>query len=66
MRSAVVGADPNGREGQLKILQEVITLSVFAGFSVLVMRQKLSWNYFAAFALMLGAVFFIFLDKLGK
>ena len=45
---------------QLKILQEVITLSVFAVFAVTVLGEKLRWNYFAAFACMLGAVYFIF------
>ncbi|MEI6557184.1 MAG: DMT family protein [Rhodospirillaceae bacterium] len=45
---------------QLKMLQEVITLSVFAIFTVTVLGEKLRWNYFAAFGCMLGAVYFIF------
>ncbi len=45
---------------QLKILQEVITLSVFVPFSLLYMRQALSWNYLWAALCMTGAVFFIF------
>ena len=45
---------------QLKILQEVITLTVFAGFSVLYMKQGLGWNYVGAGACMLGAVWFVF------
>jgi uncharacterized protein (DUF486 family) len=45
---------------QLKIIQEVITLVVFAGFSVLVLGEKLRWNYLAALACLLGAVYFIF------
>ena len=45
---------------QLKIIQEVITLIVFAGFSVLYLGQSLRWNYAASFACMLGAVFFMF------
>ena len=45
---------------QLKIIQEVITLTVFAGFSVLYLGQNLRWNYAAAFACMVGAVFFMF------
>ena len=46
--------------GQLKILQEVITLSVFAPFAVLYMNQPLKIDYlYAAFCLM-GAVYFIF------
>ncbi|MBF0240074.1 MAG: DMT family protein [SAR324 cluster bacterium] len=49
--------------GQLKIMQEVITLSIFVPFSVFYLREKLTWNYlWAAFCLM-GAVFFIFREK---
>ncbi len=47
---------------QLKIMQEVITLLVFAVFSVTVLGEALRWNYFAAFVCMVGAVFFIFLE----
>lgn len=36
---------------QLKTMQEVITLSVFAGFSVLVLKQPLGWNHLAGFVL---------------
>jgi uncharacterized protein len=46
--------------GQLKILQEVITLSVFVPFAVLYMGQPLRWNYLWAGLCMLGAVYFIF------
>jgi uncharacterized protein (DUF486 family) len=45
---------------QLKILQEVITLSVFAPFAVIYMGQTLRWNYLAAFVCLLGAVYFAF------
>jgi len=45
---------------QLKIMQEVITLSVFAVFSILYMGEALKWNYVAAFGCMLGAVYFMF------
>lgn len=45
---------------QLKILQEVITLSVFVPFAVFYMHQELSWNYVWAGLCMMGAVFFIF------
>ena len=44
----------------LKILQEVITLSVFAPFAVIYMGQTLRWNYLAAFVCLLGAVYFAF------
>lgn len=45
---------------QLKILQEVITLVVFAGFSVWYLREPLRWNDAVGFALIAGAVFFTF------
>ncbi|PIQ43621.1 MAG: hypothetical protein COV52_06770 [Gammaproteobacteria bacterium CG11_big_fil_rev_8_21_14_0_20_46_22] len=45
---------------QLKITQEVITLSVFVPFSVLYMRQGLSLNYIWAALCLAGAVYFIF------
>ena len=46
--------------GQLKILQEVITLSVFVPFAVLYMGQRLTLNYLYAGICLLGAVYFIF------
>ncbi len=45
---------------QLKILQEVITLSVFVPFAVLYMQQPIKLNYLWAGLCMVGAVFFIF------
>lgn len=45
---------------QLKILQEVISLSVFVPFSVLYLQEPLRLNYLWAGLCMLGAVFFIF------
>jgi uncharacterized protein (DUF486 family) len=45
---------------QLKILQEVIALSVFVPFTVLYMDQPLRLNYLWAGLCMLGAVYFIF------
>ena len=45
---------------QLKILQEVITLSVFVPFVLLYMRQPLKLDYLWASLCMLGAVYFIF------
>ena len=45
---------------QLKIIQEVITLAVFAVFSILYLQQTLKWNHFVAFGLMVAAVFFVF------
>lgn len=46
--------------GQLKIMQEVITLSVFVPFSVLYMQQPLKLDYLWAGLCLLGAVYFIF------
>ena len=46
--------------GQLKIVQEVITLSVFVPFAVLYLGQPLKWDYLWAGLCMLGAVYFIF------
>ncbi|MDR2332656.1 DMT family protein [Diaphorobacter ruginosibacter] len=46
--------------GQLKILQEVITLTVFVPFAVFYMGQPLKWDYLWAGLCMVGAVFFIF------
>ena len=45
---------------QLKILQEVITLTVFAPFVLFYMRQPLKLDYLWASLCMLGAVYFIF------
>jgi uncharacterized protein len=45
---------------QLKTIQEVITLTVFAIFSVLYLGAELKWNYFVGFALLIGAVFMVF------
>lgn len=45
---------------QLKTIQEVITLIVFAVFSVLYLKEEFKWNYLAAFVCILAAVFFIF------
>src|SRR5271155_2565624 len=45
---------------QLKTIQEVITLAVFAAFSVLYLKQPLRWNYLAGFALIVVAVAVIF------
>ncbi|MCL2346996.1 MAG: DMT family protein [Planctomycetaceae bacterium] len=45
---------------QLKILQEVIALTVFVPFAVLFMKEHLTWNYLWAGLCILGAVFFIF------
>jgi uncharacterized protein (DUF486 family) len=45
---------------QLKTIQEVITLTVFAAFSVFYLKQPLRWNHVAGFAMIVGAVAVIF------
>jgi uncharacterized protein (DUF486 family) len=49
--------------GQLKIIQEVITLSVFAPFAVLYLRQPLKLDFLWAGLCICGAVYFIFRDS---
>ena len=46
--------------GQLKIIQEVITLAVFVPFAVYYMKEPLRLDYVWAALCMLGAVYFIF------
>jgi hypothetical protein len=48
---------------QLKIIQEVITLTVFCGFAILYLGEKIRWNHFAAFVCILAAVVFAFLPE---
>ena len=45
---------------ELKTMQEVITLIVFAGFSVLYLGEALKWNHMVGFALIAGGAFFVF------
>jgi hypothetical protein len=49
---------------QLKILQEVITLTVFIPFALFYLREPLRLNYLWASLCILGAVFFIFREKM--
>lgn len=46
--------------GQLKIIQEVITMIVFAGFAILYMKQPLKLDFLWAAFCMVGAVYFMF------
>ncbi len=46
--------------GQLKVLQEVITLSVFVPFAVYYMREPLKLDYLWAALCLVGAVYFVF------
>lgn len=45
---------------ELKTIQEVITLSVFAVFSVTYLKEPLTWNHFVGFAFIACGAFFIF------
>jgi uncharacterized protein (DUF486 family) len=45
---------------QFKTMQEVITLLVFAGFSIFYLREPITWNYAIGFALVATGAFFIF------
>jgi len=47
---------------QLKTIQEILTLVVFAGFSTWYLGQPLKWNHYAAFALIVGAAFLMFYE----
>lgn len=49
---------------QLKILQEVITLTVFVPFSIFYLKEDLKWDYLWAGLCIMGAVFFVFREKL--
>ena len=49
--------------GQLKILQEAITLSVFVPFVLLYMKEPLKWDYLWAALCIGGAVYFIFRSR---
>jgi len=49
--------------GQLKVVQEAITLVVFAAFSVLYLKEEIRWNYIVAFIFILLAVYFVFKFK---
>jgi uncharacterized protein (DUF486 family) len=50
--------------GQLKILQEVITLLIFVPFSLFYMKEKISMDYLWAGLCLLGAVFFLFRSRI--
>jgi uncharacterized protein (DUF486 family) len=51
--------------GQLKIMQEVITLSVFVPFSVLYLKEPLKLDYLWAGICLMGAVYFMFRSKMA-
>ena len=48
---------------QLKIVQEVVTLAVFMGFAIAILKERLAWNYVAAFVFLGIAAVFAFAFK---
>ena len=50
--------------GQLKIIQEVLSLSIFIPFALLILKEPFKMDYIWAGLCLLGAVFFIFRDKI--
>ena len=55
-----IGHNEGFSAAQLKIIQEAITLMVFCVFSVTYLGERMRWNHYVGFALVLGAVFFVF------
>jgi uncharacterized protein len=45
---------------QLKVIQEVLTMIVFAGFCLFYMKQQVTWDYLWASLCLAGAAFFMF------
>nr|AQQ74516.1 hypothetical protein [uncultured bacterium] len=50
--------------GQLKVLQEMITLTVFVPFAVIYMRERLTLDYLWAALCLLGAAYFLFRGRM--
>ncbi|MCB1800575.1 MAG: DMT family protein [Gammaproteobacteria bacterium] len=51
--------------GELKIIQEVVTLSVFVPFSLFYLREPLKLDYLWAGLCLVGAVYFMFRSRIG-
>jgi uncharacterized protein len=49
--------------GQLKIIQEIITLAIFAVFATVYLGDPITWRYAGAFACLMGAVAFMFVGR---
>jgi len=54
-----IGHNAGMSAASLKILQEAITLVVFALFSITVLGEKMKWNHIVGFALVMAAVFVV-------
>jgi hypothetical protein len=52
--------------GQLKVIQEVITMIVFAGFAIMYMKQPLKLDFLWAGLCLVGAAYFIFREGLPQ
>jgi len=52
--------------GQLKVIQEIITMIVFAGFAVMYMKQPLKLDFLWAGLCLVGAVYFMFREGLPQ
>lgn len=50
--------------GQLKVIQEIITMTMFAGFAIWYLNAPLTKNFFYASLCLVGAAYFIFKDGL--
>ena len=50
-------------DGQLKIIQEIITLTVFAVFAAVVLKEPIGWRYVGAYACIVGAAAFMFVGR---
>lgn len=55
-----IGHEQQFSAAQLKTIQEVITLVIFAVFSLVYLKEPFKWNYVVGFVLILAAVFFVF------
>jgi hypothetical protein len=49
--------------GQLKIIQEIITLAVFGLFATVILREPIGWRYIGAVACIVGAAAFMFVGR---
>ncbi len=56
-----IGHESGFTAAQLKVIQEVITLVVFSVFSITYLREPIQWNYIVGFALIVAAVFCVFM-----
>ncbi len=48
---------------ELKTIQEVITLSMVVIFAMFAFRERIRWNHFVGLAMLVGAAYFLFLNR---